>query len=148
MPKKSTKRGIEAAEIPEEQRGDDVLLIGEDQLSMYFQQDSVSISLKYIQKSCECFSKWQRPELKKFTSTIEKIRGYAPAQLRGTKSLCDMHRGAPKKERFSRPQDVSEDIQFYEIKVDPSNKARIHGFFVEDVFFLVWLDRDHGCFPQ
>ena len=96
----------------------------------------------------ECFSKWRGPELKKFSSTIEKIRGYAPDKLKANKNLCDMHKGSSSRERFKRPQDISEDIKFYEIKVDPSNKARIHGFFVQGVFFLVWLDRDHGCFPQ
>lgn len=148
MPRKSIKRGIEVAEIPEEQRGDDVLSISIEDLTQHFQQDSVSISLKYFQKSCECFSKWGNAELKKFSSTIEKIRGYAPDQLKANKSLCDMHKGAPSKDRFKRPQEISEDIKFYEIKVDPSNKARVHGFFVETVFFLVWLDRKHGCFPQ
>lgn len=148
MPQKSTKRGIEVAEIPEEQREDDALSISSDELTQHFQQDSVSISLKYYQKSCECFSKWARPELKKFASTVEKIRGYEPDQLKAAKSLCDMHKGAPSKDRFKRPQEISEDIKFYEIKVDPRNKARIHGFFVQGVFFLVWLDRDHSCFPQ
>ncbi|MFJ5487377.1 hypothetical protein ACIKTA_07040, partial [Hansschlegelia beijingensis] len=32
----------------------------------------------------------------------------------------------------------------WEIKVDPSNKLRIHGLFVDSVFFLVWLDREHA----
>jgi len=59
-----------------------------------------------------------------------------------------MRRGPPSAARFKRPQDISEDIKFYEIKVDPSNKARIHGFFVQGVFFLVWLDRGHNCFAQ
>ena len=59
-----------------------------------------------------------------------------------------MHRGSPSAARFKRPEDISEDIDFYEIKVDPSNKARIHGFFVQGVFFLVWLDRGHSCFSQ
>ena len=37
---------------------------------------------------------------------------------------------------FRRPNGISEDIQFHELKVDASNKARIHGFFVGSVFFL------------
>jgi hypothetical protein len=40
---------------------------------------------------------------------------------------------------------VSEDIPFYELHVH--SKARVHGFFVESVFFLVWLDRNHRAFP-
>jgi len=89
-------------------------------------QESVSISLKYYLSSCECFSQWQARELKKFTGTIEKISNYDADQLQRTKSLCDSHKGAPSFPRFRRPDAISEDIMFYEIKVDPSNKARIN----------------------
>lgn len=114
----------------------------------HFPNDSVSISLKYYRVTCECFSAWQKNELKKFSTTIDKINGYSPQLLQGNPNLCKYHKGPPSQERFCRPDAISDDIGFFEIKVDPSNKARIHGFFVGSVFFLVWLDREHACFPD
>lgn len=96
---------------------------------------AVSINLRYYYNKCECFSQWQSAELKKFSGTIEKIRGYTFDTLRVNKTLCEIHRGPPKASRFSRPESISDDIQFYEIKVDPSKKLRIHGFFIKDIFF-------------
>lgn len=119
-----------------------------DPILSHFGSDSVSISLKYCRTSCECFSAWQKNELKKFSATISKISGYSPLQLQSNTNLCGSHKGQPSQERFCRPDTISDDIRFFEIKVDPSNKARIHGFFVGSVFFLVWLDRKHACFPE
>jgi hypothetical protein len=106
----------------------------------------VAINLRYYLDGCECFSEWQHKDLKKFTATIKKLRSYTKNTLKTNKSLCDVHKGKPSVARFKRPDSISAEIQFYEIKVDPSNKARIHGFFIEDTFFLVWLDRNHLCF--
>lgn len=79
---------------------------------------------------------------------IGKVRNYDPIVLRAHASLCAMHKGRPGEGRFSRPPEVSEDIPLFELKVDPSNKLRVHGFFVQATFFLIWLDREHACFPE
>jgi hypothetical protein len=100
----------------------------------------------YYQKKCECFSEWTSREMKEFSSAIGKFRGYTVTLLQQKKNLCEIHKGDPKRERFSRPADIAKDIRFWEIKVDQSNKLRIHGFFISEVFFLVWLDRQHQCF--
>lgn len=106
----------------------------------------VSINLRYYLEKCECFSEWQKRDLQKFTATIGKLKNYTYLKLRVNENLCKIHKGKPNEARFKRPTEISEDIRFYEIIVDPSNKARIHGFFIADTFFLVWLDRNHRCF--
>lgn len=121
--------------------------ISANALEKYLDNEHVSINLRFFQKSCECFSKWQSHELKKFSAAIEKIRGYNPDMLRSNASLCEIHKGAPASKRFSLPNDISPDQALHEIKVDPSNKLRIHGFFSGSVFFMIWLDREHACFP-
>lgn len=117
-------------------------------LSKYIDAKHVSVSLRYFQRSCECFSKWEKNELKKFSQTLDKIRGYSPEQLKLHKPLCDNHKGEPAERRFSIPSEISLDTPLHEIKVDPSNKLRMHGFFSGSVFFLLWLDREHACFPE
>lgn len=120
--------------------------VGEASLAPHLGAGSVSVSLRYYHRKCECFSSWKASELKSFSSVIEKIRGYNAKMLCAKKNLCEMHKGKPSRDRFSRPKEISEDQSFWEIKVDQSNKLRVHGFFVGDVFFLVWLDRRHDCF--
>jgi len=150
MPKKSRRLGRDQSLEARIKVGVTVAAprINVSHLVNHFDEKHVSVSLRYYQSSCECFSEWEKRELKKFSSTLHKIKGYTVDQLKRTLSLCDMHKGIPAEGRFSLPDDLSPDIQFFELKVDPSNKLRIHGFFVEGVFFLVWLDRKHACFPS
>ena len=63
-----------------------------DGLQAHFGEDSVSISLRYYQSRCECFSDWEKPELKKFSATIKKISGYTADVLKKTDSLCGPQR--------------------------------------------------------
>ncbi|HEY5064328.1 MAG TPA: hypothetical protein VIJ04_05785 [Xanthobacteraceae bacterium] len=148
MPQELEKVGSKLTEAEIAAPIDTIPAVSTDILSRHFNAQSVSISLKYYMKSCECFSEWQNRDLKKFSSIIEKIGGYTPELLQGTYNLCVAHKGPPAAPRFRRPDNISEDILFHELKVDSSNKARIHGFFAGSVFFLVWLDRSHACFPS
>jgi hypothetical protein len=72
-----------------------------ENLSVHFEPDHVSISLRYYQMNCECFSEWEKHELKKFSNTAKKINGYSPTLLKRTLSLCDIHKGDPSEARLS-----------------------------------------------
>jgi len=110
--------------------------------------EGISISLKYYQDKVECFSEWQGKDLKRFSGLISKIRNMTAAQLTGSSSLCDTHKGKPKAQRYSWPDGISEEITRYELKVDQSKKSRVHGALIGSTFFLVWLDRNHQVFPS
>ncbi len=110
--------------------------------------EGVSISLKYFRQETECFSDWRPDELRKFSGLIKKIKQISANSLRGYKPLCEPHKYSPAEARFSRPDLLSEDLSFFELKIDPSNAARVHGVFVGSVFFLVWLDRLHAVYPE
>jgi hypothetical protein len=119
-------------------------------LISHFRAPHVSISLKYYQQRAECWSDWQIKDLKGFSKIIEQLRQQTADQLRGRGGSgsppCKDHKGPPVGSGFVRPKDVSEDKLFYEIYVH--DKARVHGFFVDPIFFLVWLDRGHRVFPR
>jgi len=117
------------------------------QLPKLDQEKSVSVSLKYFHRNYQCFSKWQVQELKAFSSFIEKLRnadwgrvvstGGSPGNKTGlgyTKHKCSTAR-----KKFL--WDISSDIEFCELRVN--QRARIHGFHIDSVFYLCWLDKDH-----
>lgn len=111
-------------------------------LHKYLVGENVSISLKYLNIACECFSNWEKEELKSFSNLIEKLKKQTQSQIKTNTKNCHAHKGSAKQNRFSKPT-ISDDIKFYSLRVN--NKARVHGFFIESVFFLVWLDRNHEC---
>jgi len=39
-------------------------------------------------------------------------------------------------------------VEAFQIQIEKSIYGRIHGLFLDDVFFVVWLDCDHKLYPQ
>jgi hypothetical protein len=104
------------------------------------------ISLKYFDGSYECFSEWQRGELKAFTNFIDKLREHNWERVRRTPGF-----GYTEHNRQHLPRKriltlISPDTTLFELRV--TQKARVHGFKVQSVFFLVWLDRNHEIYRQ
>ncbi|WP_156629631.1 hypothetical protein [Methylobacterium sp. Leaf85] len=107
----------------------------------------VTISMQYWHSGSECISEWQRPELKKLAKLINKVQGFTEASLKADPGLgWKLHSGPAKGGGFSRPTYLSKDIELSELRVD--GKSRVHGALIDDIFFLVWLDRGHAVFPQ
>lgn|GEM_PF-2135195 len=118
-----------------------------EQMKMASEREGVSLSLKYYRPETECFSAWSHADLKRFTSTVAKMRSMSVGMLRNHLALCERHRHKPKFDRFSRPDGLSKELTMFEIRVDGNNLARMHGVFIGSVFHLVWLDHKHQVFP-
>lgn len=101
--------------------------------------NKISVNLRYYDENFECFSKWQKDELKKFTKWLKKMSSRTTRQVREDTNICHRHVGTPKK----IPKYLSPDIAIYNIHI--GNKERVHGFFGSDdkSFYLIWLDRSH-----
>ena len=95
-----------------------------------------AVNLKHFQKSCECFSKWHAIELKSFSNWVEKMASRTQAQVTSVTQTCHAHKGRSR----PLPATVSPEVNMYSLDVGP--KTRVHGFFFDGTFFLVWLDRD------
>lgn len=116
--------------------------------------DTAYVALKYFDEEFECFSEWDKSELKAFTKFIKKINQMTWTQIisQGGRPGSKVGMGytvhknpdlLPNKELRER---LSRDITFFELRV--TKKARVHGFKVKNTFFLVWLDRLHRIYPQ
>lgn len=104
----------------------------------------LSVNLKYYQKSAECFSTWQKPELKAFSNWVDKICARTEEQVTSVTQTCHAHSPGKRAAGFNIPDDVSPDVKFYGL--DVTKGGRVHGFFERGQFFLVWLDRGHKVF--
>ena len=118
------------------------------------------VALKYFRDSYECFSDWEKNELKLFTDLIKDLRMRTWQQVLQTSSKKNGKRGlaytpydsaiasdAAKAHLEAIRTQISPDISFFELRVD-QNKLRVHGFRAAAAFFLVLLDREHRVFPM
>lgn len=114
--------------------------------------DFVFISIKNIQYKFECFSTWTVAEMNKFWKFNEKLHNCTWQQVYDTASKGEEKRGfaltyIERNKYNSIPfiKDLSSDIKMFELRVD--NKMRVHGFRVDNVFYLCALDREHQICP-
>lgn len=113
------------------------------------------IALKYYDKNYECFSRWTKNELKAFSRFAEKIAKHSWNQIEGqggkkgskTGFGCTKHKdNSVINSHTNMLENISEDITAIELRVN--EKARVHGFRLKSVFFLVLLDRKHRIYPE
>jgi hypothetical protein len=101
--------------------------------------ERVNVCFKYYDKGHECLSTWQQPQIKKFSNWLEKISQRTAKEVKSTTQTCHRHLGKPKK---VLPRGLSLDVEIYGLDVGAGE--RVHGAFVGDNFFVIWLDRGHN----
>jgi hypothetical protein len=112
------------------------------------------IALKYFQPSHQCFSDWEKNELKLFSSFVEKLRStdwdtiFKTGGKLGSKSGLGytLHKNKSKLPKCKSLEQISPEINFFELRV--SEVIRVHGFRIKSAFFLVWLDNKHKICPM
>jgi hypothetical protein len=103
-----------------------------------FRDGCVNVSMKYYQRQHQCLSEWQQAEIKRFSNWLVKMQERTPAQVKSTTKTCHKHMGKQKK---FLPSGLSPDIECYGL--DVGDGQRVHGAFLGETFFLIWLDRNH-----
>ncbi|KAA6323513.1 hypothetical protein EZS27_027054 [termite gut metagenome] len=106
----------------------------------------IFVSIKNLQESFECFSDWNKKEMKKFwdfNRGIHKIRWDDLHKSGGKEKTGWGYTLIPrdKYKRISFFETISKDKNIFELRVD--NKMRVHGFREKSVFYLCVLDREH-----
>lgn len=131
----------------------------DDQAGGSYNQQAPHVSLKYFRDGFECFSHWEKEELRQFSSFLEHLRGHTWQQViatggkEGKRGLAytpyDVaHVDKAIREHFDGVRKhISDDISFFELRVN-QGKLRVHGFRSNAAFFLVLLDREHRVWPM
>lgn len=118
------------------------------------------VALKYFKSDWQCFSDWEQHELKAFSTFLARLQKHTWEQVHATGSrkpkhglaytkynIGDVKSEAIKQRLKSVRDEISEDINFFELRVN-QEKLRVHGFQSHAAFFLVALDRSHEAFPM
>lgn len=116
--------------------------------------ENAFVVFRYFDSGYQCFSDWNKEELKSFSEFLRKICQQDWNQIFATGGSAGNKKGlgyTPHSDPKVLPNQnlldkFSEDTTFFELRV--SQKARAHGFRVKAAFFLLWLDKDHEVYPR
>ncbi|MGB0560733.1 MAG: hypothetical protein ACPGVO_02880 [Spirulinaceae cyanobacterium] len=118
-----------------------------------YSEDYAYIVLKYFQGDWQCFSDWEKQELRQLTRFVRKISQQTWIQVYSSKGfkytqyeLSDVRNNGAKSCFESVLSQITGDVKFFELRVD--GEMRVHGFRCRSAFFLVLLDRNHEVFPD
>lgn len=105
------------------------------------------VALKYFKSDWQCFSEWESHELREFSSFLKTLQDHNWEQVYNTGSktpkhglaytkyeIKDVKSEAIKNKLASVKKEISEDINFFELRVN-QNSLRVHGFQSQSVFF-------------
>lgn len=84
---------------------------------------------------------WQKNELKALLKCFKKMEKLTWCSIRRDTGLR-----MTKLKNVDPPLHVSPEVDLYEIRV--TQEQRIHGYLIENIFYLVWFDRDHSVCPE
>lgn len=111
------------------------------------------VVLKYFQSAWQCFSEWEKAELKQFTQFLDRLSGSTWEQVYSAKGFGykayqveKIPNKSPQSYLNTVRKQISGEITFFELRI--SKEMRLHGFRCQSAFFLVLLDRSHNVFPE
>lgn len=113
---------------------------------------NILISIRFLRHEFECFSDWNKEEMKSFWLFIKKAHEYTWQNLKDQSCKGKNKNGLgftsisvskyPKKYR----ENFDPQSNLFELRVN--QKARVHCFRDKSVCYIIVLDKDHKVFPQ
>jgi hypothetical protein len=161
MKKKLPKEKIDAKSeqvLQLSERDNAIFAIAQSSTVSAGDQANPYVALKYFRDGYECFSDWEKNELKLFTELLKSLKERTWHQVLTTSGKSNKHglaytpydpataSDAAREHLVAVRKTISPDITFFELRVD-QGKLRVHGFRAKSAFFLVLLDRQHRVFP-
>ena len=114
---------------------------------------NLGFSFKYLQTQNEKFSIRDRPP-NYFTAFLERLRDLSTLTAQEVKmNRSQSLRCHPIKWRettepngFGIPNEKELVTIPYQFSLSTNEHGRVHGFFIEDMFYIVWLDPNHNLY--
>lgn len=113
----------------------------------------ISFSFKYYQTDNSKFSP-QTCSADYWVALVERLKGLSTMTLkefmtdRGSTLRSHPIKWEETSERsFGLPNEEQLVDTPYQFSISSNARGRVHGFFIDDVFYIVWLDPDHMLYP-
>jgi len=115
--------------------------------------ETLGFSFKYLQTQNEKFSICDR-DPNYFTAFLERLRDLSTLtaqeiKMNRSQSLrCHPIKGRETTEPngFGIPNEKELVTIPYQFSLSTNEHGRVHGFFIEDIFYIVWLDPNHNLY--
>jgi hypothetical protein len=115
---------------------------------------SIHFSFKHLDLTNDKFSV-KRRDSKYFEKMLDRLRNVSTIKLREFKNnhskSLRAHRinwnYTTEKNGFSHLNEQLQGDDAYQFEVSGNEHGRVHGFFIENIFFVVWFDPDHKLYP-
>jgi hypothetical protein len=111
----------------------------------------VFVSIRFVQSDFQCFSDWEKQEMRAFWGFLEKLHEYTWTQVYGSGGKSDKTGLAYTEMSIDQypntafRNSLDPQITLFELRVD--GEKRVHGFRNKSVFYICWLDKNHEISP-
>lgn len=108
---------------------------------------SLFVSIRFVQHSFECFSDWDKTEMKAFWAFLEKAHQYTWQMIKNQSGKFDKTGLAYTEIDIKQYPDcdfkknLSPEITLFELRV--TQKIRVHCFRDKSICYVCWLDKNH-----
>lgn len=114
---------------------------------------NISFSFRYLQNDNQKFS-IQNRDARYFESLLVRLRDLSTLTLaeiinNRSKSLrCHLinWKDTTEPNGFGIPNEEQIVISAYQFQISSNKHGRVHGFFLENIFYIVWLDPNHNLY--
>jgi hypothetical protein len=79
-------------------------------------------------------------------SCLDVVSGFLCNRSSALRAHPITWRGTTEKNGFSGLNEQLRDIDGYQFEVSKKSHGRVHGFVIDSIFFVVWLDPDHKLY--
>lgn len=119
------------------------------------EQIGIKFSFKYIHFTNPKFSLSRCKKegyLEKLLLRLQNVSGltlmeFRSTQARALRSHLVRWEDTSEKNGFSFLNEQLQGADPWQFQLSSNEHGRVHGFFIDDTFFIVWLDPDHQLYP-
>ncbi len=112
-----------------------------------------SFSFRYLQNDNDKFS-FNNRDVRYFESLLLRLRDLSTLTVleiinNRSKSLrCHLidWKDTTEQNGFGLPNEEQIVISAYQFQISSNEHGRVHGFFIENIFYIVWLDPNHNLY--
>jgi len=104
---------------------------------------------KYIKGEGETFEGWEELGLlKQLILRLKYLGQYSALTVRQNKWIKEYHKvDFPPNSKFTKPKHI-QNVTWAVIHITPTSKEVVAGYIEDEVFYIIFLDKDHKFWPS